>query len=98
MRRVIATFSGAAYNPTTKLLLQRYEAMGADEVRVFDDRWLVESGYVVRNQWLFEATSQIQGEGTVYKHGFGWCSWKAFVILSAWDRLQDGDIVLYLDA
>lgn len=97
MKRVIATFSGRAYDPTTKLTVERAPVMGADQVMVFDDKWLIGTGYTTVNKWLFDATSRIQDEPTVYKHGFGWCSWKAFVILSAWDRVQDGDVVMYLD-
>lgn len=101
MRRIIATFSGRAYDPTTKLIVERGPQMGADEVWVFDDKWLMGTGYYDVNRWLFKATSRIHGEGMkghVYSHGFSWCSWKSFVIQSAMDRLQDGDVVLYLDA
>lgn len=98
MRKVLVTFSGAAYDATTALTVERATRMGADQVMVFDDRWLIESGYHAANRWLFETGSQIQNEGPVYRHGFGWCSWKAFLVLSAFDRIETGDVVLYLDA
>jgi len=89
MRKVIATFSGRAYDPTTALLVERAPKLGADEVMVFDDRWLTEVGYVAANRWLYDAEP---------KFGFGYCSWKAFVVLSALDRIGDGDVVFYVDA
>lgn len=98
MRRIVATFSGCAYDATTRIIVECAPGFGADEVWVFDDKWLIESGYVDRNRWLFYAKSQIQGQGHYHQHGFGWCSWKSFVIQSAWDRLAPGDIVLYMDA
>lgn len=94
----VVTFSGAAYDDTTALIAERVSSMGGAEILVFDDRWLIESGYHGVNRWLFETSSRIQDEPTEHKHGFGWCSWKAFVIQSAWDRMKDGDVVLYLDA
>ena len=98
MRKILVTFSGKCYDNTTSLIVDRGPRMGADDVWVFDDKWLIDSGYVERNRWLFDAKSQIQNTGPWHQHGFGWCSWKGFLILSAFDRLQDGDIVLYLDA
>jgi hypothetical protein len=72
--------------------------MGADEVLVYDDKWLMGTGYYKVNRWLFDAQSFIMDRPQVpIKHGFGWCSWKAFCILNTWERLEDGDIVLYLD-
>lgn len=98
MKRILLTFSGQAYNDLTAITVERGPNMGADAVWVYDDRWLIESGYHEINRWLFEATCKIQDEPHVHKHGFGWCSWKGFIISHAFNRLQDGDIVLYLDA
>lgn len=97
---VLATFSGRAYEETTGLIVGRGTAMGADRVMVFDDRWLIESGFQSLNPWLWEPAPGANGEmkGVPYAHGFGWCSWKAFVVLSAMDRLHDGDVVMYVDA
>lgn len=89
MRRAYVTFSGAAYDETTALIVERAPKLGADAVMVFDDRWLIDTGYVDANRWLYDAEP---------KFGFGYCSWKAFTILSAMDRLEDGDVVFYVDA
>lgn len=99
MRNLLVTFSGKAYDETTRITVERGPSLGNCEVWVYDDKWLMEqTGYYRTNRWLFDATSRIQDEPTVYRHGFGWCSWKAFLVLSAWDRLEDGDVALYLDA
>lgn len=98
MKKVLCVFSGAAYNPTTKLIVERAPQMGVDEVLIYDERDLVKSGFRQVNSWLFEAKSQIQNQGPWYQHGHGWCSWKSHVIQSAWDRMNDGDICMYLDA
>jgi len=102
LRRIVSTFSGKAYDATTAQIWMQAPLKGApDGVLVFDDKWLMSTDYYRVNRWLFDATSRIHGEGTkgaIYRHGFGWCSWKSFVIQSAWDRMQDGDICMYLDA
>jgi len=101
MRRVVCTFSGKAYDATTKLIVERARDLADAEVMVFDDKWLMGTGYYDANRWLFEATSRKHGEGmkgAVYQHGFSWCSWKSFCIQSAWDRMAEGDVCMYLDA
>ncbi len=97
-RKYIVTFSGKAYDATTRRTVEQGIRLGADEVLVYDDRWLMESGYYETNKWIFEARSQIQNEGHFHQHGFGWCSWKAFCLLDAFDRMHAGDTALYLDA
>ncbi len=89
MRKILLTFSGRAYDATTALTVERAPRLGADQVWVYDDKWLIDSGYVAANKWLYDANP---------KFGFGYCSWKAFVILSAMDRLADGDVLFYVDA
>lgn len=98
MRKIVVTFSGKAYDATTRRTVEQSPKLGADEVWVYDDKYLMESGYYETNRWLFEAKSQIQNNGVWYQHGFGWCSWKGFVLLDALSRISEGDIVLYLDA
>lgn len=98
MRKVIVTFSGKAYDATTRRTVEQAPKLGADDVMVYDDRWLIESGYHTTNQWIFEAKSQIQNTGNFHQHGFGWCSWKGFILLDAFSRMRVGDVALYLDA
>lgn len=95
MKNVLVTFSGKAYDEATGLIVERGLTMGADEVMVFDDRWLIDTGYVAMHPWLYQPEPSFSSGANF---GFGYCSWKAFVILSAMDKLQDGDVVLYTDA
>lgn len=94
----LVTFSGRAYDSLTKRTVDASTCV--DRIFVFDDRWMMDQheGYWHTNQWIFNATCRIQDEPTIYKHGFGWCSWKAHIIMEAFQYLQDGDVVLYLDA
>lgn len=87
MKKVLVTFGGKAYDTTIAQTVRN--AHGVDEVRVYDDRWLMTTGFYQLNKWIFEREP---------KFGFGWCSWKPFIILQEFKRLNTGDIVLYVDA
>jgi hypothetical protein len=91
MRRIYITFSGKAYDTTTREIVDRAPGLGADEVWVYDDRWFIETypQLMAANAWLFN---------TPVKFGFGWLFWKPFIILDALRRLEKGDVVLYTDA
>ena len=83
------TFSGAPYEATTKLIVERAIPYGADAVRVYDDRWLLTQPFYEQNRWLWDHP---------HKRGFGWYCWKPLVIWHALSTVQDGDVVLYTDA
>lgn len=87
--RVLITFSGAPYEATTRLIVEKGYALGADAVRVYDDRWLLDQPFYQQNRWLWDHP---------HKRGFGWYAWKPFVIWHALSTLNDGDVVLYVDA
>lgn len=89
MKRIYITFSGKAYDATTKRIVEDAPKFGVDEVRVYDDRWLIETGFRAYNMWLFE---------TAKRFGFGWCSWKSFVIQQALMGQDSSAVVLYTDA
>ena len=88
MRKIVLTFSGAAYDPMTRITAETATSLGADECWVLDDKWLLSTGYVEANRFLYEADPTF---------GFGSCSWKSFCISTAMDHLQDGDCVFYWD-
>lgn len=88
-RNILVTFGGKAYDEQTERTVRDGPALGGCEVWVYDDAWLKRSGFHKLNHWLWETPVQF---------GFGWCSWKAFIILDAFKRLADGDVVFYLDA
>ncbi len=91
MKKIYITFGGKAYDGTTKEIVNRAPQFGADEVWVYDDRWLIQNypELLEANRWLFN---------TSLKFGFGWLFWKPFIILDALRRLDKGDVVLYTDA
>jgi hypothetical protein len=90
-RRICITFGGEVYDGTTALTAMLAPKLGADEVWVYDDHWLVQQRSEFRelNHWLWDHH---------HKRGFGWYAWKPFILIDALDKLADGDVVLYIDA
>lgn len=88
MNRLI-TFSGAPYEATTKLIVERGPQFGADDVVVYDDKWLIGQPFYAQNRWLWDHP---------HKRGFGWYAWKPFIIWHALSTMVEGDVVLYVDA
>lgn len=91
----LITFSGSAYNDTTALIVENGPKFGADLVLVFDDRWLLESGHYARHKDMWNWG--LPGPKTQHR-GFGWFSWKPYVILEALKHSSPDDVVLYIDA
>lgn len=97
MKRICITFSGAAYTPTTRRIVEDAPKLGADEVLVYDDVWLMEQEFFYSPE--FQRIYTHKGVGNPNGgRGFGWFAWKPFVIMDALKRCEDGDIVLYTDA
>jgi len=86
---IYITFGGRAYDNQTKLTVERAHDFGADQVRVFDDAWLIQSDFYRLNRWIFERQPQM---------GFGWCSWKPYILALTLKFVRFGDAVLYVDA
>ena len=89
VKKVYCTFSGAPYDRTTERIVVDGPKFGADQVLVYDDKWLEAHPFRRINKWLWE---------TPQKRGYGWYAWKPLVILDALSRCEDGDVVLYTDA
>jgi hypothetical protein len=94
-KRILITFGGTAYD--RQVGLQRNWIMLDHpefdpkrwEHKVYDDRWLMESPFYSANRWIFDRQP---------RHGFGFCSWKPFIIQDALARFAEpGDVVMYLD-
>ncbi len=97
MKRLYITFSGAAYDDTTSRIVQFAPHYGSDEVRVYDDAWLMDQEFYRLNKWLW--TYPATDDPRRRPRGFGWFCWKPFVILHALEHYcEPGDIVLYTDA
>jgi hypothetical protein len=82
VRRIYCTFSGSMYDETTQRIVEDAPKFGVDEVRVYDDRWLMETEFYRLNRWIFDLKSK--GE----HRGFGWYAWKPFVILQEMERWE----------
>ena len=90
-RKIYITFGGEVYDGTTALQVLLAPKFGADEVRVYDDHWLMHEHkeFVAQNRWLWEHHHQ---------RGFGWYAWKPFLLINALNRAEEGDVVLFTDA
>lgn len=93
MRKIHITFGGYAYDETTGITVRDGPKLGADEVWVYDDKWLMSHPFYRLNHWLWE--TEIKGEKV--DMGFGWCAWKPLIIVDALARLEKHDVVLYTD-
>lgn len=89
MKKYLITFSGAMYEETTKNIVENGKILGADQVVVYDDVWLMNHPFYKQNKWLWEHH---------HKRGFGWYAWKPFIIYHALQHVNDGDIVMFTDA
>ena len=83
MRKIYATFSGAQYNETTQRIVEDAPGFGVDEVRIYDDRWLLGTEFYEINRWIFDLRSRNE------HRGFGWYAFKPFVILDAIEWIVD---------
>jgi hypothetical protein len=92
VKRIYCTFGGSQYDETIQRIVEDAPQFGVDEVRVYDDRWLMTTGFYRANRWIFDLQSR--GE----HRGFGWYCWKPYVILTELARHQPGDVVLWTDA
>ncbi len=89
MNKVLITFGGRAYDHHIGKQAEALRGTGIDH-RVYDDRWLKGTPFYQVNRWIFERYPQ---------HGFGFCSWKPFIIQHALTNYAlTGDAVMYLDA
>ena len=96
MKKFYITFSGAAYDETTSRIVEFAPRFGADEVLVYDDRWLLGTEFYQLNKWLWTYPDTTDPKRS--PRGFGWFCWKPFIILDCLNRMADGDIVLFTDA
>jgi hypothetical protein len=88
-KRIYLTFGGAAFDFTISVMVASARAYGADELQVYDDRWLVEQEFFRVNHWLWERQPQF---------GFGWYCWKPWLIRRVLTEQEPGTVVLYTDA
>lgn len=97
MKRWLVSFGGASYDAITAKTVACFRQFGADEFVHYDDAWLIKQPLFSdpRFQHLYTHRGVGNPEGG---RGFGWFSWKPYVIADCMDRMRRGDVVLYLDA
>lgn len=100
MKRIYITFGGQAYDHITERVAASAHTFGVDELRVYDDRWLMQTEFYRRNRWLWEWRE---------RWGFGWNCWKAYIVFytmaetgssSMYEntgRTSEDCVVLYVD-
>lgn len=95
-KRIYTTFGGRAYDRTIRRIFDYAKPCGADELWIYDDKWLVEQEFYRLNQkwWSTPDTKYNLPNG----RGFGWFIWKPFIMMHALSKCQEGDIVLFTDA
>lgn len=93
MKKVLMTFSGAAYDATTELMVRDGQKFGADEIVVMDDRWLMGTRFYRDHIYMWEHPGH-KGQ----RWGFGWYCWKSYAILHVMQHYPAGTVICYLDA
>lgn len=96
MKRIYICFGGRGYDDTTAKIVADAPRFGADEVKVYDDRWLLGTEFYAANKWLWSYPANDDPKRK--PRGFGWFSWKPYIIADALSRAEEGDIVLFTDA
>lgn len=92
MKRWYITFSGQAWDEQTRHIVEDGPCFGADEVLVYDDRWLMEQEFYALNRWLWSAPTPDKMKG------FGWFAWKPFILMHALQNFAaEEDVVLFTD-
>lgn len=94
MKRWLIIFGGSAYDSTIEKTVSAAPGFGADEIIVYDDKWLMESPFWEPNKWLWDREDNRGAKG----RGFLWFSWKPYIITETMKLMADGDVVMYLDA
>ena len=89
LRKVVCVFGGANYDRTTAAIVERAPNLGADEVLVFDDKWLLDHPHAKVNKWFFDKNPS---------RAISWYTWKPLVVRETMNLLSHGDICFYMDA
>lgn len=97
MKRWLISFGGSSFDSITAKTVAVSGQFGADKFVHYDDKWLMEQPLFSdpRFQYLYTHRGVGNPDGG---RGFGWMSWKPYVIADCMNRMDDGDVVLYIDA
>jgi hypothetical protein len=87
MRIHFVSFATSAFRPRQRLLELSAKHVGkADFIHTWNPKRLAASGYISRHAELFPESV-----------GFGWYSWKPYIIQKTLETAADGDLVVYQD-
>ena len=90
MKKVHISFGDGNYKESLDLLEKTTMENGSDFFMGYTKSWLFESPFYKNNKMARYILNQPRGAG--------YWAWKPYVILEAFDALEEGDIVLYSDA
>lgn len=94
---IYITMGGKAYDTTIAKAVNNAPRFGANKVVIYDDKWLFDHPFVKINKWLFDHPGHKNPDGSWVKVGQGWYSWKPLILLDAYHKANDGDIIMYVD-
>jgi hypothetical protein len=88
MKKIICSYGNQPYYKSLDLLERTsYEIGKVDEFHRYTREWLESTEFYKKNQYILD------------KHrGNGYWMWKPFIILESFNKMDDGDVVLYSDA
>lgn len=88
MKTIFITFADRKLSPTLKIIKKEAIDFGFfDEVKVYDDRTF-DNEYWNKYHTFYEQNPR----------GFGYWIWKPYIIRRELERMNDGDVLVYLDA
>lgn len=88
MKKIICTYGTPDFNKSLDLLEKTaYEIGKVDKVFIYRRNWLETTEFYQKNKYVLNI-----------KRGSGVWVWKAYIILETFKNIEEGDIVLYLDA
>lgn len=84
----LLTYADDLFRPMQEMLVNHAKSLGVfDTIYSRNRSHLIETDYYKKNQYILDK-----------KQGGGLCSWKPFYILDTLARMDDGDVLLYIDS
>jgi hypothetical protein len=85
---VFITYANEAFKPMQDRLIKVAKQSGSfDEIFTFTEEWLHKTEFYKENKHILDQPK-----------GVGYCLWKPYIILETLKKLQEGDILFYLDS
>ena len=89
MKIYFSAYSNEKYAKPRKALINLAKKSKIfEKIFEYDRRWLEKTSFYKQNSDILNSDSR----------GDGWCLWKPYVILKTLEKVQDGDIVFYMDS